>query len=149
MNKHAKRYDYVHTELVKEKSKLYEKRAITTPQDAYDFFAGDIDYLDTEHMILGTLTVKNEPIVKSIISKGTLNSSTVSARDIVKIALLSNAACVLIAHNHPSGVLKPSRTDIEFTKSVKAACNLFNIKLLDHLIIHQGKYMSMNSANYI
>jgi DNA repair protein RadC len=90
-------------------------------------------YLDNKLNILGTYMV----------SRGTNNSSMISAADVLRPALLVNASFVVLIHNHPSGDLDPSPDDLVFTRKVFTACCLFDIQLSDHLIIAGGKYRSI------
>ena len=82
-------------------------------------------------------------IVSEILFRGTLTSSPVFPREIVRQALKNNAAALILAHNHPSGNLKPSRDDIEITKRVKRACETVDINLHDHLILAGKSYFSL------
>lgn len=83
------------------------------------------------------------------ISVGTLNSSLVHPREIYKGAILSNAAGIIVAHNHPSGDLRPSKEDKEVTKRLVEAGNLMGIKLLDHLILGGGRYSSLREEGLL
>lgn len=141
-------------DLVKENSFLYEsegeKRRITNSRNAFDLVKDMFRGLDREVMIASYLNTKNEPMAVSKISIGSLNTSIVHPREILKIAILSNAASFIIYHNHPSGdYLTPSREDISITKRIKEAGKIVGINLLDHLIIYEDKFMSMNENGYI
>jgi DNA repair protein RadC len=70
---------------------------------------------------------------------GTLHSSLVHPREVFKAAILSNAAGFILAHNHPSGELTPSKDDIAVTERIKEAGDLLGIDLLDHIIVGDGK----------
>jgi len=79
------------------------------------------------------------------ISQGGLTGSVIDVRLIAQYAITANASAALLAHNHPSGTLKPSHSDIEITKKVKDAMKLLDITLLDHLIINKdGQYITTN-----
>src|SRR5690606_25806041 len=69
--------------------------------------------------------------------RGTIDGTSVYPREVVKAALAVNAAAVIIAHNHPSGVAEPSQADERITRRLKAALELVDIRLLDHLVIAQ------------
>ena len=71
--------------------------------------------------------------------RGTLTGCTVHARELVKTALLHNAAAVILAHNHPSGVADPSRADINLTSRLKEALSLIDVRVLDHLVVGAGE----------
>lgn len=74
---------------------------------------------------------------------GTINSASVHPREVVKLALQKNAAAVILAHNHPSGVAEPSVADQQITERINAALALVEIRLLDHLVVGDGVTTSM------
>lgn len=74
---------------------------------------------------------------------GTLNSASVYPREIVKKALEHNAAAVVFAHNHPSGIAEPSSQDEHITKNLKSALSLVDIKVLDHIVVGDGETVSL------
>ena len=76
---------------------------------------------------------------------GTLNTAPVYPREIVAMALKMGASAIIVAHNHPSGCLAPSVADIQLTDRLRRALGLIDIDLLDHLIVAQGRYLSMAS----
>ena len=76
------------------------------------------------------------------ISKGGLSSTAVDVRVILKEALLCNAVSIALVHNHPSGAIRPSREDDRLTKSMADACNILNIRLVDHVIVTDGNFYS-------
>lgn len=78
----------------------------------------------------------------ALIGVGTTGAVTVNVKEILQLALLSNASHIIISHNHPSGTLNPSRQDIALTKQVKKAVALFGVKLTDHIIITTESYFS-------
>jgi DNA repair protein RadC len=92
--------------------------------------------LNTRHHVIGTHEL----------SRGTLDSCTVHPRDLFKVALLANAAAVIVAHNHPSGDPMPSRDDLALCQRLRAAAELIGVDLLDFIIIGQGGYFSFLEA---
>jgi DNA repair protein RadC len=74
--------------------------------------------------------------------RGTIDGATVHPREVVKEALGHNAAAVIIAHNHPSGVAEPSQADQQITERLKAALSLVEIRVLDHIIVAGGATLS-------
>jgi|TARA_B110000908_G_C9859843_1_gene273602 DNA repair protein RadC len=74
---------------------------------------------------------------------GTIDVTSVHPREVVKLALQNNAAAVIVAHNHPSGVSEPSNADIAITHRLKAALGLMDIRLLDHFIVGRGDITSL------
>ncbi len=75
--------------------------------------------------------------------QGTLTCSSVHPREVVRRALHHNAAAVIVAHNHPSGVTEPSQADVQITRQLQAALELVEIRLLDHFIVGEGAALSM------
>ena len=109
---------------------------------------------DKEKLYVIILNVKNKVIGYSLISMGSLTSSIVHPREVLKPAVLASAASVIIVHNHPSGDPEPSTDDIEITNRISKACTIMGINLLDHLILgfeaeeFKG-YYSFRQKNFI
>ena len=74
---------------------------------------------------------------------GTINTTAVYPRELVKLALSHNAAAVVLAHNHPSGVAEPSVSDQKITQHIQNAMQLMDIRVLDHIVIGAGRHTSM------
>lgn len=90
------------------------------------------------------LTTKLEVIGYHQVSRGSLNEASMHPREVYMAAVLSNAAGVLLVHNHPSGDPTPSGQDLEVTHRIKKAGELLGIELLDHVIIgHNGRFVSL------
>ena len=92
------------------------------------------------------LNGRNALISSDIIFEGTLTQASVFPREILKVALLKNAASIIVGHNHPSGQTRPSTDDQAITKSLKQACELLEISLLDHLIVGDGYFSFADSG---
>ena len=88
------------------------------------------------------LNGKNDVISSEVLFTGTLTTSAVYPREIIKRALEENAAAILVGHNHPSGSRQPSQDDLSITKKIKTACETVDIVLHDHLIITSTGYYS-------
>lgn len=80
---------------------------------------------------------------------GTIASVEVHPREIVREALKQNAAAIILAHNHPSGISAPSMADRDVTQQVNDCCKLFNIRVLDHIVIGQGEYVSFAEKGWL
>ncbi|MFC0308875.1 DNA repair protein RadC [Gallibacterium trehalosifermentans] len=89
-------------------------------------------FLDNQHHL----------IQKEVLFQGTINSTQIHPREIIKSALQHNAAALILSHNHPSGIVTPSTQDIEITKEIKNICQLIDVKVLDHLIVGKNKVFS-------
>ena len=97
-----------------------------------------------EAMFAVALDVRNRPIGKAwIVSLGTVNAVQTFPRDVFREAVKRNAVSVIIAHNHPSGVLTPSKRDIDLTRKLKEAGEILGIVLLDHLIVSCAGFMNI------
>lgn len=110
---------------------------ITNPEIAAEFLDNVFKMSDMleEYLYLVTVNVKNKPTGVFEISHGSLNLSIVDPKAVFTRALLLNASGILLAHNHPSGDISPSESDIETTNRIKNAAELLGIQFLDHLII--------------
>jgi DNA repair protein RadC len=93
------------------------------------------------------LNNSNEVLGIHTLSKGSTRGTVVDLKLLFVIALKSNATGIIVAHNHPSGTLKPSSSDLELTKRIKKSGELLDIKLLDHLIITKDEFYSLSDNN--
>lgn len=100
-------------------------------------------------MKLLMLNTKSKLIGESNISKGTVNASLISPRELFIEALENSAVSIILLHNHPSGDPTPSKEDILLTKRVKEAGDLIGITLLDHIIIGNNCYISFSEQQMI
>ena len=102
-----------------------------------------------ERMIVITLTAGLELIQMTTLHVGTIDTCQVSPREVIRLALEHNAAAIILAHNHPSGGVDPSTTDVQSTRDVKKACELFKIRLVDHIIFSTRGSFSMQQQGMI
>jgi DNA repair protein RadC len=115
---------------------------ISSPADVDRLLRGRIANLDRENFVVVLLNTKNEVIETSTVSVGTLSASLVHPREVFKPAVRASAASVIVAHNHPSGKVEPSKEDREVTKRLGEAAGIIGIEVLDHVIVGDG-YFSM------
>ena len=139
----AKRVNIVRLQMVKECSVLYKNRVIRSPEDGYELFKQFLGDVDREHFVVACLDTKNQPTALNVCHVGSLNSFIVHPREVMKPAVLSNAAGILIGHNHPSGNPEPSQEDINVTKSLKEVGEIMGIDLLDHIILGEDTFTSL------
>ena len=138
----AKRVDIVSLENGEGIKSPLQTAAHQQTQDAAALIRDLLSDSDREKIMAICLDGKNQPTCITTVSIGTLTSSTAHPREIFKTAI-SNSAGIILAHNHPSGDLSPSRDDITTTERLKEAGDLLRIDLLDHLIIGQDdRYLS-------
>lgn len=152
MNEHKKRVHIVKLktlDVVREGVINYLPRKITSPKDCYSLVKQYIDNCDREMFVVVALDVKNQPTAIQTISIGTLSASLVHPREVYKMAILSNSASIIVAHNHPSGNSYPSNEDKVITSRLKEAGKLIGINLLDHLIIGSNDYYSFKEKEEI
>lgn len=121
-----------------------EKVIITGSRDGYQILRKYLSDQRTEEFWAIFLNQSNRVLHFSQLTQGGINQSIVDIRILFKTALDHYATALIIAHNHPSGNLKPSREDLEITRKIKEAGNMLNIRLLDHLIITQSSYVSLS-----
>lgn len=124
----------VKMQLVKESRVLFDAK-VSSPAVVAKMIKQMTDGSDRELVYVVSVDSKNKPIATELISMGGVNSSIIDVGNIFKHALLSNAAGVIIAHNHPSGDVTPSVEDIRVTKRIEEAGKLLNLPLLDHVIV--------------
>jgi DNA repair protein RadC len=121
---------------------LRRGEALTSPQQTRDFLQAALRghtqevfaclFLDNRHRVIGF----------EELFFGTIDSATVHPREVVKRALYHNAAAVILAHNHPSGVAEPSRADEQLTRQLQSALALVEVRVLDHFIVGDGAMTS-------
>ena len=127
------------------KSTSKSRNKIYSSEDAYEvllstYKKGTICY--KEYFKVLFLNQSNQVLGYILISEGGITDTTVDVRVILQAALLTNSVAIILAHNHPSGNLKPSRQDMKITKQVKDAARLMRITVIDHLILTDEGYYS-------
>jgi len=119
--------------------------AIRSPADTEAYLRARIRHLGHEMFCCLYLDNRHRVLRFDEMFRGTIDGTSVYPREVVKEALTINAAAVILAHNHPSGVAEPSQADERITRRLKSALELVDIRLLDHLIIGDGDTTSMAS----
>ena len=122
---------------------------IRTPEDIAAHFMSRMRYLDQEHLMAAYLDVKNRLVDQRTISIGTLDSSIAHPRDIYRHAVDLPCAAIILIHNHPTGDPSPSKEDIQVTTRVQEAGEIMGIPLLDHIIIGEGRFVSLKEKGLI
>ena len=135
------------------KIKASERFQVKTSKNASEIFweAWDQDSIEhVEEFKLMLLTRSNKVLGIASISKGGISGSVIVVRIILQFAIKANACGIIICHNHPSGNLQPSESDLTITRKVKDSALLMDIQLLDHLIIiPEGRYYSMTDEGIL
>jgi len=125
-------------------SGLHKKDLLASPEVVYGYLKASLKGSVNEEFKTLFLNRSNQLIAVETLQTGTVNRSVVYPRKIVERALYHHAVGVIIAHNHPSGTLKPSQDDCTVTKTIRDALNTVEISLLDHIIIADNSYFSFN-----
>ncbi|MBS4212432.1 RadC family protein [Neobacillus rhizophilus] len=145
----AKRVNIVSLKVVKETSFLYPERNVKSPEGAYKLLKQFLVEADREYFLVVCLDTKNQPTAINVCHMGSLNASIVHPREVLKPAILSNSASIIVAHNHPSNDPTPSKEDIEVTKRLIEAGKIIGIEVLDHLIVCADKFVSLKEKGYV
>lgn len=133
------------TELTKRMAREVHKESLEfiTPSSIANYYMQDMRHLSREQVRLLMLDSKCKFINDMLMSQGSVNSSIMPVREVYIQALKEEAVNIVLVHNHPSGDPSPSTEDIKITKRMKDAGNLIGIKLMDHIIIGDNKYISL------
>jgi DNA repair protein RadC len=123
--------------------RLERQGAIKTPRDAADFLRLRIGHLPHEEFHAVWLDNRHRILATERLFTGTVDGTAVHPREVVRRALELNAAAVILAHNHPSGVAEPSASDQLITAELKNAFGLIGVRLLDHLVVSAGATVSL------
>jgi len=115
---------------------------LSSPKTVREFLRLTLRSQDKESFLGIFLDAQNRVLAVDELSSGTLTQTSVFPREVVKRALKSNAAAVVFAHNHPSGLAEPSRADEVLTQALKQALALVDVKVLDHFIVGGSSTMS-------
>jgi len=126
----------------KQASTNYLEQSITGSQTAAGLLREELHNLDHEESWVLLLNNAHRPLAKMMITVGSIASTIIDHRRIVKEALMNNATAVILFHNHPSGDPTPSSADIKETEKLRNACAFFDISLLDHIIIADRCFFS-------
>ena len=132
--------------ILKQRAKKYGQ-VFTSVKDSALYFMLDLSGLEKEVFKVAYLNNKHCLITTETLAIGTINSAMVSIREIAKLALQHNASAILMAHNHPSGNTIPSQSDRELTRKVITALDLFEVRVLDHIVVADDTYHSMNERS--
>ncbi|MCI5688332.1 DNA repair protein RadC [Anaerovoracaceae bacterium 42-11] len=122
------------------------RSAITGSEDIARLFMEELRYQKKEHFKSVLVNTKSEIIAVDAVSVGELSSTVIHPREVFQLAIRKSAAAVIFIHNHPSGDPTPSSQDIETTKRLIEAGKLLGIRVLDHVIIGDGRYVSMGAT---
>jgi len=115
---------------------------LASPSAVRDYLRLSLADKEYEVFVVVLLDAQHRVLRCEELFRGTLTQTSVYPREVVKVALATNAACVIFAHNHPSGVSEPSRADGLLTQQLKAALALVDVQVLDHFVVASGEAVS-------
>ncbi len=124
------------------KEEISSRDALSSPRAVRDYLRLALAGREQEVFVVLLLDARHRMTASEELFRGTLTQTSVYPREVVKCALKHNAAAVIFAHNHPSGVAEPSHADEILTRSLKAALALVDIQVLDHFIVAGSRTMS-------
>jgi DNA repair protein RadC len=120
-----------------------ERPSINSPADAAALVAYEMSALEQEHLRVILLDRRNRVLETVEVYKGSVNSSQVRVGELFKEAVRKNASAIVVIHNHPSGDPTPSPDDVAVTRAIVQAGKLLDVEVLDHIVIGQGKWVSL------
>jgi DNA repair protein RadC len=120
-----------------------ERAAINSPADAAGLLLYEMSALEQEHLRVILLDRRNRVLETVEVYRGSVNSSQVRVGEVFKEAIRKNASALIVAHNHPSGDPTPSPDDVAVTRAIVQAGKLLDVDVLDHLVIGQGRWVSL------
>lgn len=128
---------------------LAEPAGLKDPRQARDFLRARLRDLPHEVFAALFLDSQHRVLAFEVLAQGTLNAASVYPREVVKTALRHNAAALIFAHNHPSGVAEPSPADRSLTTRLKDALGLVDIRVLDHFVVGEGSPVSFAERGWL
>ncbi|MFC1934371.1 DNA repair protein RadC [Chloroflexota bacterium] len=131
------------------KERIIDKPIYKSAQELFDYLYHSMRDLKKEVFKVIYLNSQNQIIETEDLFEGTINSSSISPREVVESAIKSNAASLIFAHNHPSGNPEPSKSDKELTKDLVYTGGIMRIRVLDHIIIGNDRYFSFAGEGLI
>lgn len=144
-----KEISIVHLQIVKDSQVPYGEMKMDTPEKAARAIRDFLGAVDREHVVICCVDNCMKPTHIQVAGIGTINACLISVPEIFKMAILSNAAGLLLFHTHPSGEVKPSQEDIAITRKIRDAGKMLDIPLQDHIILGAaGDYFSFRESSF-
>lgn len=126
-----------------------KRKTFEGAKDAGEFACLKIGHHQIEHLCVAYLDNSHRLIEWETMATGSIGSTQIYPRELLKRILFHNAAAVFLFHNHPSGNCEPSDMDIEVTRKIAKGLDLFDVRLLDHIIVAGGEHYSMGKNGYL
>jgi len=140
--KYAQIISALETGIRMSREKIVPGKRIQKAQDVVDYYYTEMRDLKKEFFHIILLDIRYQIIRDVLVSMGSLTETTVHPREVLKEVIRESAAAVIFLHNHPSGDPQPSQQDIELTNRLCQSCNIMGVKVLDHIIIGEGRFHS-------
>ena len=131
------------------KVKMTNENYLTSPSLTHHYLASRLANKDREIFMVIFLDNQNHVITSEEMFIGTYNCVEVHPREVARKALQYNAASLILAHNHPSGLAEPSQADRNLTRRLDQVCELIDIRIIDHIVIGKGEYVSFAERGWI
>ncbi len=128
---------------------LKKEGALTSSKQVRRFLVHKLRDQQREVFSVLFLDNRNRLIYYEEMFKGTINCASIHPREVVRASLKHNAAAVIVAHNHPSGIAEPSSADIHITDQLKRALSLVDVRLLDHIVVGEGESISLSDRGLL
>nr|WP_154325505.1 DNA repair protein RadC [Pantoea sp. 201603H] len=130
-------------------AQLAREDTLANPHITHQFLQSVLAHQEREVFMVIFLDNQHRVIRSQEMFSGTINSVEVHPREIIREALKINAVALILAHNHPSGIAEPSAADRDITQQIMRASALFNIRILDHLVIGRGEFVSFAERGWV
>lgn len=124
-------------------------KTVRSPSDLFDFICSSIGMNSKESFMAVALNSAGNIVAHKVLFTGTVNLSQIHIREIIEFGIKAAAVSIIVAHNHPSGNLKPSDDDLVITRKIKDALKLVEINFLDHIIVSTSGAISMLQEGYL
>ncbi len=128
---------------------IRSKDVLSSPRQVRDYLSLKLGNMTREVFMVVFVDAQNRVLASEILFEGTLTQTSVYPREVAKRALYHNAASVIFAHNHPSGIAQPSRADEQLTLALKEALALLDMRVLDHFIVAGNATFSFSEQGLI
>ncbi len=133
----------MHYEVAYQPERPAEMPTINCPQDVHSLLGPEMSALAQEQLRVLLLNTRNQVMAQRVVYQGNVNSSVVRPAEVLRAAVIENAPCIIVSHNHPSGDPTPSPEDVSITRDLAASAKLLGIDLLDHVVIAGDKFVSL------
>lgn len=124
-------------------------RQVRSPQDVADLLAPEMEALPQEQLRVVLLDTRNRVLDVVMVYQGSVNTAVARMAELFRDAVIANAPSVVLVHNHPSSDPSPSPEDVRLTKDAAQAAQLLSIDLLDHVILGQGRFVSLKEQGVL